>query len=304
MMNTIRNNHGSTIILAIFLLIALFGIAGVLQIDSLRWGNRVAASGDEIKCRYAAYAGCQTAVETLKDMLAADNTHRVLITSPKLAGDIEDDFVKFKVIADGIEELGLGITNEDAKLNIMYADKDSMMRIPGLSEHIINTIIADRQSISPRAVESYLQQQVTKGKLPAYVMKWITVWGDAAIDINAAPAEVITATLKILPSQSAQIVAYRNGADRKPFTSDDVYIGDLKLLNQPGNFDFTLNDQQLSLLKFNSAYYKIVAEGSYPTSKSASKERVVVVYDVSISPWSKVFYGYDEAPLASYMHYF
>jgi type II secretory pathway component PulK len=57
---------------------------------------------------------------------------------------------------------------------------------------------------------------------------FVTVYGDGKVNVNTAPREVLVA-LGMTEDLADRIIAYRNGADAKPGTSDDGVFRDVNI---------------------------------------------------------------------------
>jgi hypothetical protein len=145
----------------------------------------------------------------------------------------------------GLREV-YGMVDENRKINLNRAPADILLRLPGMNPEKIAALLdwRDRDDVpGPGGAEApyYLalwpayrckdadldfveEVELVRGFTPEDVQRLqplVTVYGDGQVNINTAAVNVLQA-LGLRPELARSIVALRWGADREPFTGDDI----------------------------------------------------------------------------------
>ncbi|NLO34351.1 MAG: hypothetical protein GX117_13530 [Candidatus Hydrogenedentes bacterium] len=138
------------------------------------------------------------------------------------------------------------ITDEERYININTAPIEILEEIESMSRTIVRRVKArrekevhEKEGVTPfQSIEEirYLRGVSEKdwfGDRDKPALKNIlTVWGDGKININTASAQVLHCIPKVRKRDVDTILAYRNGSDGVPYTSDDLGFKNMQDLEE------------------------------------------------------------------------
>lgn len=140
--------------------------------------------------------------------------------------------------------------DECAKININTASKDILQRLPGLDEDSADAIINSGLRPFRLKEEVLLVDGVSKENFNQF-KDFITVYGDGKVNINAAPAEALSA-LGLEKELVEIIILYRKdypGADGHTDTDDDgAFLSVSEILSELRKFEMLSLRQEQDLL--------------------------------------------------------
>ncbi|MFQ5650500.1 MAG: general secretion pathway protein GspK [bacterium] len=180
---------------------------------------------------------------------------------------------------DDVRQPIYGVCDENRKININHAPAEALLRLPGMKAEKVAALMdwrdEDNETRPGGAEANYYEHNASypckNGKFDfveelrlvkgfneeevRQLAPWITVHGDGKVNINTAPAEVLS-MLGIRKEVAKAITKVRQGHDDSPFTGDDIAF------KVPGDLVTQLN--QLIKLKPSDQVLlnRLVSEGS------------------------------------------
>ena len=233
----IRRNDGAALITALLLLV-VFMMFGIVWVDYMNIENQ--KSEDQIthlRANYAAQGGINAGIQAARDAIARGN-----ITSPPepIAFDVpvyaggSDEEAALKPANDRVCRVRVRLEDESARVNINHAPPTVLRGILGVDGEKAREIRSSLPRAEAGAGEDSAQRRwftsvdelVTRGlivppdALTPELKKMLTVYTvpDPAraagyMNVNAAPAPVISALLDVTPGVAAQVVEGRPYSD-------------------------------------------------------------------------------------------
>lgn len=116
------------------------------------------------------------------------------------------------------------VSDEQAKININYAEAAVLARLPGMNMDMAGAIAASK--IRPfEAIEELRLVDGISAEAYEGIKGYITVYGDRAVNINTA-SEAVLAAIGMDPGLVEKVVRFRQGDDLQAATADDMVFHD------------------------------------------------------------------------------
>lgn len=258
---------GSVLIAAIWILVMLtiFG-AGLYRIASAR-----ILMSQAVESRIVSYYLAKSAV---------NDAEAVLFVNDKPAYD-----TLFSLSEEHDKSVGGGrfvytVEDEERRIDVNQSPAEIIAGLPGLNSELAQALV--NSSLRPFAAkEELLLVEGISGEIFEGLKDFVSVYSGGKVNINTAPAEVLTA-LGIEKSLAAAIVEFRKGADGKEGTSDDeVFESPSEVLSRMrSKVSFmTAQEQTLAaitdLLTAGSRYYRVKIK-TYVFNKQAMNYEALI----------------------------
>ena len=295
------DNRGSIFILAVWIMALLVLLSVGLGQSLLLDQKLVGYERDRLIALYLAKAGYARAVAALErdPDPELDAAHEPLFSDPEAFQEValgEGRYTVATHVRDGenTETVLYGLSDEDRKINLNTASREVLLRLPGVTPEIADSILdwrdddATPQSLgaedfyyqglelsyeSKDAPFEVLAELLLVKGVTAEVFQglepFVTIYTDGKVNVNTAPREVLLA-LGMSEQVADKVIGFRVGPDGALLTSDDQYFEQLGSLTSQLNAFASLPPQEASqltnliaqdLLKVNSQVFTIVAHG-------------------------------------------
>lgn len=284
---TIRLNteNGSVLILVLWILAILvllgLGLGYAASIEQ----RLVSYQRDRLMALYLAKAGYVRALAELSrdPTPQADSLLDAWAHNPEAFQETALGQGRFSVsypLAEGGGPEGVvhGVVDEDRKINVNTAPKAVLLRLPGMTEEIADSLLAWRREklglreLRARSFEVLEELLLVEG-MTAEAFRtlrlYVTVYGDGRVNLNTAPREVVTA-LGMGEALVSKLLRFRRGLDGLPGTKDDQIFASLASAAQQLNAFDPLAPQEAAQLtnlitqnrlKVTSSVFRIHASG-------------------------------------------
>lgn len=194
---------------------------------------------------------------------------------------------------DGKEGFVYGVVDEDRKIDINTASKAVLVRLPGMTEEIADSILDWRKEHSGlgksqdrpfKVLEELLLVEGMTVELFQALRPSITIYTDGKVNLNTAPREVLKA-LDMADGLVNKLLRFRRGLDGMRGTKDDQSFTAIGSAEQQLNAFDPLTPQEaaqltnliaLNRLKVTSIFFTIHSRGTVRDGKiSRSVEGIV-----------------------------
>jgi type II secretory pathway component PulK len=186
-----------------------------------------------------------------------------------------------------------GVIDEDRKINVNTAPKEILARLPGMTEEIADALLEWRAkhknlvAIEDRPFKVLEELRLVEGMTREVfqgLQPFVTVYSDGKINLNTAPAEVLTA-LGMSQGLVSKVLRFRWGLDGLRGTRDDQSFTSLASAGQELNSFETLTPLEAAQLtnvisqnrlKVASSFFRIHSRGAVADGKISRAVEAIV----------------------------
>lgn len=310
----LKGSQGSILIIALWILaiVVLFGvgIGYTLSLDQ----RLVSYQRDRLMALYLAKAGTLRVVAELEH---DPNPEVDFLLEPAASGlTFQDVALGEGTYTVGVpfrrgdqEEPNDGPLDEDRKIGLNFASREVLLRLPGMTEEIADSILDWRdedpfphflgaedfyyRGLEPpyraknaplEVLEELLWVRGMTNEIFQAIEPFVTVYTDGKVNLNTAPREVLMA-LGMGEGLVDKLLRYRRGSDDESFTGDDQIFTSLGAAEQQLNAFDPLTPQEAAeftnlisqnLLKVKSEVFRITARGMIRNGKIVRSVEAVI----------------------------
>lgn len=189
---------------------------------------------------------------------------------------------------DGSEGVVHGVVDEDRKVNINTASQAVLLRLPGMTEEIADSVLdwrAEHRGLGEslgevkdtpfEVLEELLLVEGMTDEIFQALQPFITIYTDGKVNVNTASREVLKA-LGMGETLANKLLGFRRGLDDSQGTEDDQSFTGLGSLEQQLNAFDPLTPQEAAQLtklisqnrlKVASSFFRIHSSGTVRNGK-------------------------------------
>ncbi|MEE8074171.1 MAG: PilX N-terminal domain-containing pilus assembly protein [Candidatus Binatia bacterium] len=295
----LRASEGSILVLTLWILTMLVllsvGLGYTTSIDQ----RLVSYQRDRLRALYLAKAGYFRALAEIQQDSTpeVDSYLETWAQNPEVFQDAalgEGIFtVSYSVPGeDGEKEVVHGVVDEDRKVNINTAPEAVLLRLPGMDEEIVESILEWREKHSAEGegkekgkeeeeakpfgvLEELLRVEGMTEEVFEALQPVTTVYTDGKVNVNTSPKEVL-GPLGMDDGLVDKILRFRKGLDGIRGTEDDQLFTDIGGAQQQLNAFEPLTPEETTqliavvsqnLLKVTSGFFRIYSRGTVRDGK-------------------------------------
>lgn len=299
----LKDNRGSILILTLWILTTLVLLAVGLGYTTSIDQRLVSYQRDRLKALYLAKAGYVRALAELEQDSTpeVDSYQDPWAQNPEAFQEAELGEGIFTVSypvpgEDGEEKVVHGVVDEDRKVNINTASEDVLVRLPGMTEEIVEALLEWREKHSAEGegegegkekgkeeekekpfgvLEELLLVEGMTDEVFEALQPLTTVYTDGKINLNTSPKDVLI-SLGMDDGLVDKISRFRNGLDDIRGTEDDQSFTNTGSAVQQLNGFEPLSPEETALLagiisqnllKVRSDFYRIYSKGAVRDGK-------------------------------------
>lgn len=282
---------GSVMAIALFLIfaISIFAMAASVIVSgdlfqSKNYQNNVQAS-------FLARAGIEKAIQILKhDEPELDTLNDSWRNNSGSFKDVALGNGFFSVNYETGNQKIYGIVDEESKININTASKETLKRLEKLNTDKVEKILKSRRKAIFRKPSELVSRGIVRSEAFAGqngLKNYVTVWGKGKININTASREVLSAIPGFYFKDVDKILSYRRGADGVSGTGDD---GVFKSINELRNLSGMKFKVPKNMLTVKSDNFYILSEGFISKKKPLRKRVIAAVVERNQGKMSIVYW--------------
>ncbi len=295
----LRASEGSILVLTLWILTMLVllsvGLGYTTSIDQ----RLVSYQRDRLRALYLAKAGYFRALAEIEQDSTpeVDSYLETWAQNPEVFQDAalgEGSFtVSYSVSGeDGEKKVVHGVVDEDRKVNINTAPEAVLLRLPGMDEEIVESILEWREKHSAEGegkekgkeeeeakpfgvLEELLRVEGMTEEVFEALQPVTTVYTDGKVNVNTSPKEVL-GPLGMDDGLVDKILRFRKGLDGIRGTEDDQLFTDIGGAQQQLNAFEPLTPEETTqltavvsqnLLKVTSGFFRIYSRGTVRDGK-------------------------------------